>query len=44
MGAILDHANTGSLGLYQLKQLSVVFGWTWKARGGEPYGELEKVA
>lgn len=30
MGAILKHANVGSLCLYQLMQVSVVFGWVLK--------------
>lgn len=33
MGAILKHANVGSLCLYQLMQVSVVFGRALKARG-----------
>lgn len=33
MGAILKHANVGSLCLYQLMQVSVVFGWALKAWG-----------
>ncbi len=33
MGAILKHANVGSLCLYQLMRVSVVFGWALKAQG-----------
>lgn len=33
MGVILKHANAVSLGLYQLMQVSVGFGWDSKARG-----------
>ena len=42
MGAILKHANAGSLCLYQLMQVSVVFGRGLKAGGEEDVLRVRK--